>query len=164
MRLLVLALACSSGLKPPDLDRDTAAATSSAASTRPATGPCGDGLRQGDEECDGDDHGGLTCVDLGFNTGELICTPGCLLDVVNCSNRGDCADTCVYADDGACDDGGPASTSSVCALGTDCLDCGYRLCEDGCTWSGDGACDDGGAGSTGDACTYGTDCADCGIR
>lgn len=37
-----------------------------------------------------------------------------------------CEDTCRFADDGACDDGGPGSTSFVCRLGTDCTDCGPR--------------------------------------
>ena len=39
-----------------------------------------------------------------------------------------CTDTCgVRASDGVCDDGGPGSESSSCALGTDCTDCGYRI-------------------------------------
>lgn len=37
-----------------------------------------------------------------------------------------CTETCTYADDGACDDGGPGSAFSLCALGTDCTDCGPR--------------------------------------
>ena len=37
-----------------------------------------------------------------------------------------CDDTCAYAYDGACDDGGAGSEFNVCALGTDCGDCGSR--------------------------------------
>lgn len=37
-----------------------------------------------------------------------------------------CSDTCQYAKDGACDDGGPGSDYSGCSLGTDCTDCGDR--------------------------------------
>jgi len=37
-----------------------------------------------------------------------------------------CTDTCTYAADGECDDGGPGSLYSVCELGTDCTDCGPR--------------------------------------
>ncbi|MFK7992458.1 MAG: DUF418 domain-containing protein [Sandaracinaceae bacterium] len=37
-----------------------------------------------------------------------------------------CADTCESANDGECDDGGPDSLFDVCALGTDCADCGVR--------------------------------------
>ncbi len=164
MYLLLITLGCSSGLKPSDVGADTAGTSSTPAVPSVSEEVCGDGLIQGDEECDGDDFGGVTCIDLGFNTGEVLCTPGCFVDDVNCSNRGDCEDSCVYAEDGACDDGGPGSTSAVCAVGTDCADCGYRLCEDSCTWKGDGACDDGGPGATGDACAYGTDCSDCGVR
>jgi hypothetical protein len=37
-----------------------------------------------------------------------------------------CTDTCQYANDGWCDDGGPDADFSVCELGTDCGDCGPR--------------------------------------
>jgi hypothetical protein len=41
-----------------------------------------------------------------------------------------CSDTCGYENawvgDGYCDDGGPNSDFTVCALGTDCTDCGPR--------------------------------------
>lgn len=42
-----------------------------------------------------------------------------------------CEDTCTYAHDGACDDGGPSAEYSLCPLGTDCSDCGPRLDGDG---------------------------------
>ena len=35
-----------------------------------------------------------------------------------------CTDTCKYAFDHVCDDGGPGSSWSFCSLGTDCSDCG----------------------------------------
>ena len=42
-----------------------------------------------------------------------------------------CTDACGYENawvgDGYCDDGGPGSDFSVCALGTDCTDCGERV-------------------------------------
>ena len=37
-----------------------------------------------------------------------------------------CTNSCMYAGDGDCDDGGPGSDFSLCALGTDCSDCGPR--------------------------------------
>ncbi len=37
-----------------------------------------------------------------------------------------CTDTCSYAGDGECDDGGSGSDSAVCEYGTDCTDCGFR--------------------------------------
>ena len=35
-----------------------------------------------------------------------------------------CDDTCMFANDMSCDDGGPGATSIACARGTDCADCG----------------------------------------
>lgn len=37
-----------------------------------------------------------------------------------------CTNTCEFANDGECDDGGPGAEFDVCALGTDCDDCGPR--------------------------------------
>lgn len=37
-----------------------------------------------------------------------------------------CRNTCVYASDDRCDDGGPDASFSLCPLGTDCDDCGPR--------------------------------------
>ncbi len=37
-----------------------------------------------------------------------------------------CTNTCVYAGDGECDDGGAGARTSLCGLGTDCVDCGAR--------------------------------------
>lgn len=37
-----------------------------------------------------------------------------------------CTNTCEFANDGVCDDGGPNSFSRSCELGTDCGDCGIR--------------------------------------
>ena len=37
-----------------------------------------------------------------------------------------CIDTCAYANDGACQDGGDGSVEAFCDYGTDCADCGPR--------------------------------------
>jgi hypothetical protein len=37
-----------------------------------------------------------------------------------------CDDTCFFANDDECDDGGPDSVTNFCGLGTDCTDCGQR--------------------------------------
>jgi hypothetical protein len=41
-------------------------------------------------------------------------------------NGAACNNSCQFANDDACDDGGPGSSFSVCNLGTDCNDCGPR--------------------------------------
>lgn len=95
--------------------------------------------------------------------------------------EGQCTNTCEFAYDDFCDDGGPGSDYDDCALGTDCADCEPRTdgdatdddgtddevgggCTNTCDYAYDGVCDDGGAGSTYDDCGLGTDCADCGPR
>jgi hypothetical protein len=40
--------------------------------------------------------------------------------------QGGCRNTCMYASDSACDDGGPGAEYSDCGRGTDCVDCGSR--------------------------------------
>jgi len=42
------------------------------------------------------------------------------------AGNGACSNTCSSSNDGECDDGGPRSQYSVCALGSDCADCGAR--------------------------------------
>jgi len=37
-----------------------------------------------------------------------------------------CDDTCYWAMDGECDDGGDDSLNDFCEIGTDCADCGTR--------------------------------------
>jgi hypothetical protein len=47
---------------------------------------CGDGFRDGDEACDGTEFGGLTCADLGFAGGQLVCVDDCArIDWSGCS-------------------------------------------------------------------------------
>ncbi|MBO87267.1 MAG: hypothetical protein CL927_18115 [Deltaproteobacteria bacterium] len=83
-----------------------------------------------------------------------------------------CLDTCRWAGDGVCDDGGTDSSFSACGFGTDCTDCDPRdPCTDDCTpwntaaYANDGSCDDGVVGlSDSSICDAGTDCGDCGSR
>lgn len=60
--------------------------TGTAASTSPAegdetAGTCGNGTIDGDEACDGQDLGGMTCA----TGGTLACTAGCTLDTTGCT-------------------------------------------------------------------------------
>ena len=45
---------------------------------------CGDGVKNGTEDCDDPDLGGATCASLGFESGTLACSVGCGLDVSGC--------------------------------------------------------------------------------
>jgi len=49
---------------------------------------CGDGLKNGDDGCDGTDLGGATCISLGFGGGTLRCTPSCSIDATGCATHG----------------------------------------------------------------------------
>jgi hypothetical protein len=45
---------------------------------------CGNGDREGDEECDGSDFGTFDCTDFGFFAGELDCDDRCRIDTSSC--------------------------------------------------------------------------------
>lgn len=97
---------------------------------------------------------------------------------------GICDDSCRYANDGECDDGGDDAHFWLCPHGSDCTDCGARsfpppqsppmppsppltpggLCSNDCAFARDGHCDDGGPHSHFSLCPLGSDCADCGVR
>jgi len=47
-----------------------------------------------------------------------------LMTMIGHASSQACANTCYYAGDGACDDGGATSDFSSCGIGTDCADCG----------------------------------------
>ncbi|MEM9071932.1 MAG: hypothetical protein AAGE52_25710 [Myxococcota bacterium] len=85
---------------------------------------------------------------------DATCTPMCDCDP-ECAASGLCSDECgpggSYVADGECDDGGPGSNTSLCALGTDCTDCGPR--EGGCDCDLSSGCDEG--------CDCDDDCAGC---
>ena len=129
---------------------------------------------------------GTDCADCGLRTPGAAVPPGS--NGVPAANG--CDNTCNTSNDNECDDGGPDSLYSVCALGTDCADCGPRppvggvgtaipvpapaapvrpatgggLCTNTCNSSNDNECDDGGPNSLYDICALGTDCGDCGPR
>lgn len=48
---------------------------------------CGDGLRNGEEACEGADVGGETCLGLGLPNGPLACTTSCELDTTGCNEN-----------------------------------------------------------------------------
>ena len=88
-------------------------------------------------------------------------------------SSGLCTDTCIFAYDGECDDGGTGALFDLCDLGSDCSDCGARdsddvgddgFCSNSCRFANDGECDDGGPDALFAVCALGTDCGDCGTR
>jgi len=46
---------------------------------------CGNGLREGSEQCDGPDLGGQTCQSRGFSGGTLACNGDCTFNTAGCS-------------------------------------------------------------------------------
>jgi hypothetical protein len=76
-----------------------------------------------------------TCLYPGTITSSCDCGGACSWET-GCSSYGTsvCKDTCsvtgatsAKANNTKCEDGGPGSINSLCALGTDCADCGPRL-------------------------------------
>lgn len=47
---------------------------------------CGDGRKNGNEECDNSDFGGLSCSNFGYNSGRLSCSSQCKITIENCYN------------------------------------------------------------------------------
>lgn len=59
---------------------------------------CGNGVKEGSEQCDGAQLGGQTCVGLGFDEGTLACSGSCTFDTGNCTVL-DCAgqgELCIF--------------------------------------------------------------------
>ena len=64
-----------------------------------------------------------------------------------------CSNTCQFANDNECDDGGEDSTFDGCQLGTDCNDCGTRIVP-----NGGGSADGGGGDGCPGGCPIGQSC------
>jgi len=63
-----------------DTDETSSTAGESSSSTTGSMAECGDGVLNGDEECDGKDLGDATCPVVG----DLACNDDCTLDMTNC--------------------------------------------------------------------------------
>jgi hypothetical protein len=62
----------------------------------PDEATCGDGIRAGEEVCDGTDFGDDSCAARGYHLGDLVCAPDCAsVDASACS--GQCGDGAVDA-------------------------------------------------------------------
>jgi uncharacterized protein len=80
-----------------------------------------------DGECDDGGANSLYAVcDLGSDCGDCgIRTEQDYRAQLDASGR-QCQNTCAYANDNECDDGGPGALNSLCSYGSDCNDCGAR--------------------------------------
>jgi len=50
--------------------------------------PCGNGIKEWGEECDGNDFGNLTCQSYGYDSGNLKCSEKCTIITSGCYNSG----------------------------------------------------------------------------
>lgn len=76
---------------------------------------CGNGVREGEEACDGFDLGGQSCLGLGLGGGALSCSASCTLDASGCETT--CTPNCEGRQcgfDPAC----PTASCGQCGEGT----------------------------------------------
>lgn len=116
---------------------------------------CGNGTRDGSEECDLSDLGGATCVSQGFGSGTLACNGNCTFNTSACV-AASCSDGIQNQGETGIDCGGPcAACPATCSDGIQNqdetgVDCGGVTCPAcGGGVCGDGNCD---AGETYCAC------------
>ncbi len=76
---------------------------------------CGNGTREGGEQCDGSDFRGATCRSRGFAEGDLACTAQCTFDESRCSGVNPCGNGSVDAGEQC--DGDDLDGESCASLG-----------------------------------------------
>ncbi|MBN2722523.1 MAG: hypothetical protein JXR95_00460 [Deltaproteobacteria bacterium] len=97
---------------------------------------CGDGVAEGDEECDETDLRDMDCTDEGFTSGTLSCNTDCTLNVESCSDEEDLCGNGVIDGDEVCD--GAAHGTATCEdYG---YSNGYLVCNTDCTGFNLGSC------------------------
>ncbi len=111
------------------------------------TSRCGDGIIQAqfDEDCDGDNLAGVTCISMQLGPGELACNSSCRWDTSGCENNAVCGDGTVAYPYEACepDDLRGDTCESLgyyggeLACADDCLSLDETACE------AEGRCGDG---------------------
>lgn len=79
---------------------------------------CGDGFIEGNEQCEGSNFNGETCVSRGFDGGSLTCT-ACIIRTLNCTECGDgiCEGAEAEANCPADCDEGPVCGNGLCESG-----------------------------------------------
>ena len=132
--LLLLSLSCAQG----SINGSDVGPTRDGATTRHDAALCGNGVFDEAEECDGPIPDGLTCVSLGYLSGELGCGSDCTLDKSGCV-EGNCGDGVIDGEE-LCDSdqlqdltcealgfagGGTLGCAADCTYQTvDCSSCG----------------------------------------
>ncbi len=79
---------------------------------------CGDGVRNGNEQCDGNDLGGQSCASQGFDGGSLSCNANCTFNTSQCQTNPNCAgagDFCL-SDEECCPPGQQGIILQSCQL------------------------------------------------
>ena len=111
---------------------------------------CGDGERNLDEECDGNDLAGGSCEALGYDTGVLLCRASCTFDRSGCSHFEDCANGLDDDGDGLADCDDPD-----CANAFECPACGNGIVQAGedCDGSVQSSCQERGYDAGALACS-----------
>lgn len=71
---------------------------------------CGNSHKEEKEDCDGSDFGSQTCTSFGFESGNLICTPTCVISTGNCE---------AMENEGGIPGGGPSGGSGGSTSGFD---------------------------------------------
>jgi hypothetical protein len=83
---------------------------------------CGDGMRNGNEQCDGSDLAGLTCQSSGYNSGVLSCYSQCEIDTSGCYNSVNTTNTTTTTNT-TCTPYWQCTTWSTCTSGTQTRTC-----------------------------------------
>jgi hypothetical protein len=86
---LTCALVTSACSENPSRQADTGNGSVDGPAVVDARGGCGDGVREGVEQCDGQDLAGRICSSEGFDGGTLACKADCTLDTSACHRCGD---------------------------------------------------------------------------
>jgi hypothetical protein len=126
----------------------------------PLPSECGNGVRETDEDCDGDDLSGLRCEDFGFVGGDLDCTVACTFDTADCTACDGmlCPDgTCAPVGADCCGGGNWCAPGSVCAGDHCCPTSVPEACGASCMPGGADCCD-----AAGNYCPAGWVCAGAG--
>ncbi len=86
--------------------------------------PCGNGIIDPGEECDGADTNGETCISQGYYAGTLICTASCTFSLNSCASSGMCGDGVIQSAYEVCEGANMGGrTCSTLGYGSGTLEC-----------------------------------------